>query len=176
MWLFLAGVATGVCSTLSYILWLGWKSIKRKDDAALRNFDEAFENAKNAGAYDAERLKRLKERILKAVDIAKQQSTLIGQVDQPSKGASHSRWKNGIIGQLKDLEKQKYDLFREIVADGFDPTLDSVGPSGEIEKRKMSELVTEYDDENLEKEKVTFIDPKKNKPRFTIVKPEKGEE
>ena len=86
-----------------------------------------------------------------AEGLAKQQSDLAGQAQQPSKGAAHSRWKNDLIAQMRDLESQKIDVFRKIVAEGYDPKIGVLMPGGEVEQLPMSEAIKIWEIEDSAK-------------------------
>ncbi len=98
---------------------------------------------------DIEKVGSIKYRFKQAQDIADVQLELLARVSRPNASASHSRYKNDIVGQLKDLERQKMDIFRSILADGVDPNLIMI-LNGEQTTVKMSEAVAMYDAENGE--------------------------
>lgn len=97
-------------------------------------------------------VKKVKDLILKAEEIAKKQIELSGAAQQPSKGAAHSRWKNDIIGLMKQLESDKMDIFRAIVAEGYDPKIGVMMPDGVVEQFPMSEAVKMWEEEDAMKQ------------------------
>ena len=86
-----------------------------------------------------------------AEGLAKQQTDLSSQAQQPSKGAAHSRWKNGLIAQMRELEDKKIEVFRKIVAEGYDPKIGVLRPSGEVEQLPMSEAIKVWEMEDAPK-------------------------
>ena len=106
-----------------------------------------------------------KKRMDKLDAIMAEQIDLMGAIDGPSKGSSHSRWKNDIIKRIKDLDKEKIELMDSIVADGFNPTL-KVSIGGEEKMMKLSEISDEIrghlKEEPTPKEKSDFINNQKN--------------
>jgi hypothetical protein len=85
----------------------------------------------------------IKDRLIKASEIAQTQMTLRQQMDQPSKNALHSKYKNGIVSELHDLERQKLDLLRTVLAEGFDPSITVISESGVKEQMLLSKYVNE---------------------------------
>jgi hypothetical protein len=82
------------------------------------------------------------DQIQKIIDrqISLQQST-----SAPSKSASHSRWKNDLNRQILEMEKEKIEICRSILADGVDPLITIMGNNNEIVKIRMSEAITRFE-------------------------------
>ena len=78
--------------------------------------------------------------------ITKKQTEIMSQLDTPTKGTSHSKWKRGLIDQIKDMELEKMEVFRTILTEGVDPILVCQTPDGELEKLKMSEILKRFDE------------------------------
>ncbi len=82
-----------------------------------------------------------KPKIERINEIAKEQIAYIGSLDRPSASASHSKYKNEIIGTIKRLEEEKRNLFQSILDGGSDPML-SVVIDGENKTMRISELLS----------------------------------
>jgi hypothetical protein len=80
--------------------------------------------------------------------LADRQMELLGHAMTPSKNGLHSKWKNELASEIQDLERQKIDLFRNIVAAGYDPTVGITGADGHVEHVKMSETIKQFDARN----------------------------
>ena len=88
---------------------------------------------------------RIKGMIELASELADQQLSMWRQLDGPSKGASHGKWKSGVIKQINALEEDKINIFRDILKEGYDLTISMVEEGGEIKKMKMSEVIGMHD-------------------------------
>ena len=85
----------------------------------------------------------IKERLIKASDMAKAQMELEAAMEQPSKNALHSRYKNGLYSELQDMEQQKLDLLSTILAEGFDPMITVINKSGVKSEIPLSSYVND---------------------------------
>lgn len=79
----------------------------------------------------------VKPRLERASQISILQADLIAAAQQPSKNALHSKHKNGLIGEIKDLEEEKTSILRSILNDGFNPDITATMEDG---TRKMMPL------------------------------------
>ena len=84
-----------------------------------------------------------KELILKtlreAAEIAKIQMEMLSQIDAPSKNALHSKYKNGLISEIQELETQKMALLKQVLDSGFDPTITVMNDEGVLEEQLLSD-------------------------------------
>lgn len=62
-------------------------------------------------------------RLKKAAEISNKQLELFAATQGPSQGALHSKWKNDVLHEIKELEKEKRDILRSIIKEGLDPEL-----------------------------------------------------
>ena len=74
-----------------------------------------------------EKIRSIKERLVRVQEITRLQLDLVGAIDQPSKNALHSRYKNGLNEEIKLLEEEKLEILKSILRDGFDPVITVVG-------------------------------------------------
>lgn len=75
------------------------------------------------------------------------QKKMIGGLDNPSKGASHSRWKNDVVDRVKTIEEEKMTIYKEILGYGLDPSV-AIHKDGKEEVVKLSEAVKRYEAAN----------------------------
>ena len=72
------------------------------------------------------------------------QKKMIGGLDAPSKGPSHSRWKNDVVDSVKSIEEEKMGIYKEILKHGLDPNV-TVFVNSKEEVIKLSEAVKRYE-------------------------------
>jgi hypothetical protein len=85
----------------------------------------------------------IKDRLFKASELAQAQMAIRAQMEAPSKNALHSKYKNGLIGELQDMEQQKIDLLRTVLAEGFDPLITVINETGAKTEIPLSTYVNE---------------------------------
>ena len=97
----------------------------------------------NSSYKQAELLGSVKERFKQFQELTGDQQSLLGQVDRPSAGAAHSKYKNSIIGELKFLEEKKKEILKSVLDDGFDVEITMLDMKGAKSKMKISEFLNE---------------------------------
>jgi hypothetical protein len=85
-------------------------------------------------------------------EISKEQIDCINSIDRPSASAAHSRYKNTVVSQIKQLEEEKEKLLRGILARGFDPLLSIIMTDGQTKSMKVSEIVSMLESESISNE------------------------
>lgn len=90
-----------------------------------------------------EKIRSIKDRLVRVQEITKLQLDLVGAIDQPSKNALHSRYKNGLNEEIKLLEEEKLEILKSILRDGFDPVITVVSESQQ-ESIKLSEYMAKH--------------------------------
>jgi hypothetical protein len=85
----------------------------------------------------------IKDRLVKASNIAQTQMDLKSQSEMPSKNALHSRHKNGIVYEIQDLEQEKLSILRSVLGDGFDPMITVINDGGVKEEIPLSAYVAQ---------------------------------
>jgi hypothetical protein len=136
----LVGVLLGVAVTMMY-----FGNLVLRATRILRNGLSPTATAAKTSPEEQARAKRLIAWVKEAGELSQQQINLYGQLEQPSKSASHSRWKNDLASQIRGLETKKMEIFRAILADGFDPVISVMNEHGEVVKVKLSDSVRDYD-------------------------------
>lgn len=164
---FIAGIAVGVIILLLFALHLYVKTSSKK---TLNNLTSA--SIKKL-AKDPALLESVKARMDTIISIAEKQETLMVSATTPSASASHSKYKNTIIRELKALEQEKMRLFKSIISDGVDLKM-KTSVDGKEQIMYMSELLKKYEDETAPASspkqpaqkpvKTDTIIPKKNNP------------
>lgn len=108
----------------------------------------------------------IKEKLLKASDITKAQMSLRDQIELPSKNALHSRHKVGLMYELRDLEKEKIDILKSILLEGYDPMVTVLSPSGTREELALSTYVNNSEQELAQFEEVeNNLEKENSKPK-----------
>lgn len=80
-------------------------------------------------------------RLKQAQAITEQQLDIRDATDQPSKNALHSRYKNGLVSDIKKLEEEKIAILKSILEDGFDPTISVRDENGQVKEYPLSHFV-----------------------------------
>lgn len=125
----LVGVLLGIVGTLMFLALISVRAGRLDEKQVKMIIDEA------------EKIGSIKYRFEQAQELSAQQLDLLNQAYQPSMSAAHSRYKNGLIHRVEEIEKEKIEIFRTIVKDGVDPYLQLAGPDGKLEKVRMSEAI-----------------------------------
>jgi hypothetical protein len=155
---FLSGMISGVLLFITYGIYKMRKLEKMKEDLL---------GKLETKAKDLKGQQSIIERLRAASEIAQQQLDLRDAAQQPSKNATHSRYKNGLISELQELEQQKVAILQSILNDGFDPKITVLNSAGEREEMPLSEFL------QVESAKSAEASPKeapKQVGRFTVIK------
>ena len=124
---YVLGFLTGAISLIIVTIAIAKRSFnKRKKEL------ETGKKPESVGA----RLKQVK-------DITTEQLDLQGQISGPQKNGLHGRHKNGLVARLKELESQKTEILKSIVADGFDPEITVMDETGVVTNIKLSEFLAQ---------------------------------
>jgi len=130
---FLFGVTFSVVSAFGFLLFRKKKIIKSIKE---QNSNIAKQNNTNRDDV-ALKLKKVKE-------ISERQHEFLSQINNPSKNALHSRYKNTIVSKIKVLEDEKYKILTEILKSGYDPVITMQNPhTNEIKETKLSDFMNE---------------------------------
>jgi hypothetical protein len=122
---------------------------------------------------DLELIGSIKSRFKDADELVHEQLDLMGALDAPSSGASHSKHKGELITRIKQIEAEKLAIYKTILADGINPTLTAV-IDGDATDMKLSDAVHEMESAL---EKVSPLPQKTDskKPRENFLKLVKSE-
>lgn len=86
-------------------------------------------------------VKKSKEYFNEINEITKEQMTIYGSLQGPSASASHSKYRNDIIAQFKELERKKREIMQKLVDQGVDPMIHTMDGAGNLNEIRMSELL-----------------------------------
>lgn len=161
---FLGFVLGAVVGIFAFIAWSFYQVRKLKDAK-----DKLLENLKSKLMEQDGKRQSIIERLKKAQAITEQQLDIRAAADQPSKNALHSRYKNGLIGDLKKLEEEKVAILQSILDDGFDPLINAVDENGNKQELPLSHFVSKARTTIDEADGNTPTPPKKV-GRFVVVK------
>jgi hypothetical protein len=123
---YILGILSGAVGVVALTLYLGKRSLDRK----------VKENAATG-----KQIESVSSRMKKVKDITTEQLDLQGQSLGPQKNALHGKYKNGLIGRIKELETQKNDILKSIIEDGFDPEITTIDQAGVVSNIKLSDFL-----------------------------------
>jgi hypothetical protein len=176
LWLTLVlflGVFIGIMLTMgSYAVAL--KSVGERSYDNLMKKDPKPTSALERMIKELETIGSVKYRLHKAFDINDEQARMASLIVQPNKNASHSRYKNEMIGTFKAMEAEKLELLKSILKDGYDLTL-VVNSDGTKRNIKLSDYVASIEGgpplEEVGREPEVTV----QKPKLTVVRTKKEE-
>jgi len=131
---FILGALFGTGAFIAWSFYQVGKMKKAKDKLLASLKDKILEQ-------DSKR-QSIIDRLKRAQAITEQQLDIRAQTDQPSKNALHSKYKNGLIGDIKKLEEDKIAILQSILDDGFDPLINVVDDNGQKQELPLSHFVT----------------------------------
>lgn len=123
----------------------------------------------------------IRERLIKAAELARTQLELRAQVEAPSKNALHSRWKNNLVKEIRDMEEEKISVLKSVLDDGFDPLVTIITSEGTKEEVPLSAYISKSE-EVLAKHDANADTPiktdtkNKNEHRFVVYRGGKDDE
>lgn len=126
----IVGFMFGIFATVAYGLFQMRKVDRMKKEAIEQVRQVAEEMEKKAAGW--------KDRMTKVTDITKAQIEMRSRLDEPSKNALHSKYKNDMVQEIKTLEEEKIAILRSILTDGHDPEVTIETAEGR-KKIKLSE-------------------------------------
>ena len=183
---FLLGLIAGVGFSIAYVFYVAYRTknkleekvklLKEKLNQSIPPADEVKSNEDLLQQLlnTREDVRSIRDRLAKAQEITRQQLDLRDQASQPSKNSMHSKWKNGLIGEINALEEEKKAILESILKDGHDPfvmVLDE--ETGSTKKIPLSEFLgrpssQNTDQKNIERE--SSAPEITNKHKFVVIK------
>jgi TPP-dependent 2-oxoacid decarboxylase len=163
------GLVTGAILTMMFVSHRLVKAISKQSEKSNEELEKVAQIMKAKILEKRSQIVSVQSRLAEVYGISQRQHELQAAADQPSKNALHSRHKNGIIGELKELEEKKHSVLKSILKDGFDPVISVLNEDGTKEEMKLSQFVARYDG----------IDPLKEgelPPAAPVTKPEEKDE
>lgn len=87
------------------------------------------------------RIISVRDRLGEVYTISQKMQELQAAMDMPSQNATHSKYKNGILGELRELEEKKNAILESILKDGIDPVIRVQNEDGSKVDMKLSEFI-----------------------------------
>jgi hypothetical protein len=184
---FLLGLIAGVGLSIAYVFYVAYRAknkleekvklLKEKLNRSIPPADEvkSSEDLLQQLLNTREDVRSIRDRLAKAQEITRQQLDLRDQASQPSKNSMHSKWKNGLIGEINALEEEKKSILESILKDGHDPfvmVLDE--ETGSTKKIPLSEFLGRSSQPKTDEQNQTNdenISPAIiNKNKFVVIK------
>jgi len=132
---FLLGLITGAALVMGYGAWQ-LRKIRKTKKALL-------EQIKALDTEEDKKKNSIKERLFQASALAQTQMTIKAQLEMPSKNGLHSKYKNDLVFEIQDIEQQKIEILKSIIADGFDPMITVVNENGVKAEITLSTYISE---------------------------------
>lgn len=117
----------------------------------------------------AELIGSIKQRFKEFDRLTKDQQNLFKSADAPSRSASHSKFKNSVFSEIKQIEEKKRDILKSILEDGFDAPVQMVDGDGTMTRMRISEVLAKDS-------KTDPIPSQKPERKLRLVKGEKDDQ
>lgn len=103
---------------------------------------------------------------------------LLASVDRPSASASHSLYKNKLIGQIKEIRSRRIDLVKLLLSFGYDPLTTFVDENNQKVSMRLSDILMRLErlSDNNGASVTEIKKPEKKKPTFTLITNEEGDD
>ena len=166
---FLLGYVLGMVSAVLLFIGYGYYTLhkmKKLKNKIVEELKKKLAEATPSGEDIAAKRESIIARLKQAQAITEQQLDIRDATDQPSKNALHSRYKNGLVGDIKKLEEEKLAILKSILDDGFDPTISVRDDNGDVRELPLSHFVNN----SAATEKPTDPNAPKRVGRFVIHK------
>ena len=137
---FIVGIVCGFLLTMI----AGIIYAKRTLASRKETVDKFVEEFNKLSGNLEEKVSSVETRLARVKEIITEQLELSAQTDGPQKNAMDGKYKNRVNNSVKSLEEEKHDIFRSIIADGFDPKVSVLGSDGTVQSMKLSEFMVEY--------------------------------
>lgn len=134
---FLLGFVAGLITAVFLIIGYGVYKYKQLTKAR----DKIIGELQKSATEIEKGLKNVTARLNRVREITEHQMNLLGQIDQPSKNALHSKYKNDLNHEVKKLEEEKNKILKSILKDGYDPTLTLLTETNQKESIKLSQYL-----------------------------------
>jgi len=133
LFFFIIGVLVGAGAFISY----GLHEVHKMKKAKQTLLDEVKKKATEL----EQKTNSIKERLVKASQISQTQTDLRNQAEMPSKNGLHSKYKNGLVAEISELEQEKINILKTIIVDGFNPIITVIQDGGTKEEVPLSDYI-----------------------------------
>jgi peptide deformylase len=130
---YLSGVFTGASLVLLY----GILQMKKRIAFRKKAYDDFGKELKQL----EDEQKAVGSRLQQVQQLTKEQFDLLAAIDQPSKNALHSKYKNDLNARVRELEEEKAKILASILKDGHNPKVSVLNADTNV---KESILLSEY--------------------------------
>jgi hypothetical protein len=166
--IFISGFISGLVAMGAAVMYVGGKAIKSSEAKLRKSIDNLANQLPNPGTLDDLQYAAIEPRMARIKEIAKLQMDLQAAHDGPQRNAMDGRYKNGLMGELKQLEEEKVNILNSIVNDGFDPPVNVLKEDGTTQVTKLSAFLAGYDPKLAGEKKADG--PVRNVGRFVVHK------
>lgn len=135
-YLIIAGIVKTYAEYRVYAVVQAFKHYEKEVNKAFNTINSSFKQAELLGS--------VKERFKQFQKLTEEQQALVGQVDRPSASAAHSKFKNSVIKEIKDIEEKKREILKNILDDGIDVHITMIDGDGKSSKMKISEILANH--------------------------------
>ena len=133
MLFFLIGAIAGAATFMYY----GLQQVRKMKKTKQTLIDEVKKKTREL----EQKTNSIKERLIRAQQIAQTQMDLRAQAEMPSKNGLHSKYKNGLVTEITELEQEKINLLKTIITDGFNPMITIIQDDGTKEEIPLSDYI-----------------------------------
>lgn len=142
--------------------------IKAKVDKFVAEMESTFE-----------KVQKIQSTLREIGKLNDQELELLAAVDRPSASASHSLYKNKIIGEIKDIREKRIDLVKLLLSFGYDPVTTYVDENNQKVSAKLSDILVRLEGQTGSKNNATVTElkhpDKKKKPNFRLITNDEGD-
>lgn len=131
-------------------------------------------NALGEFEHAINKVRKIQDALSQLHDMNKNEMDMLSALDRPSSNASHSLYKNSIIGQLKELRVKKLDLLKKLVKYGYNPPVKYTDGNGNTMEKRISEIIKEMEGAITAEDPAPKTENKnlKKRPVFKVIKNE----
>lgn len=142
---FLMGVLTGAGLVVAYGTYQ-MIQLKKNKSELIGKLKDKLSELKTDQQKEIEKGQSIKDRLMMASRLADAQMEIRAQAEMPSKNSLHSRYKNGLVSQINELEAEKLSILRSVLGDGFNPTITVMREGGVKEEISLSDYVAQSEE------------------------------
>jgi Na+-translocating ferredoxin:NAD+ oxidoreductase RnfG subunit len=104
-----------------------------------------FAASRSKSSINSTRVASLKSaiaRLKKVKELTERQAELLAAAEAPQKNALDGLYKNDLVKEAKEIEKEKNNILRSVLQDGFDPPISLLMADGTKTTSKLSEYLS----------------------------------
>src|SRR5208283_650339 len=122
---FLLGYLSGIFTIIAYGIHKVHSMTESTSEDIIDNLglDVKISDLNKESVREKNKIISVRDRLGEVYTISQKMQELQAAMDMPSQNATHSRYKNGILSELKELEIKKNSILESILKDGIDPVI-----------------------------------------------------